>query len=365
MRFTIFTGFYNYLDTFDELVESVFGQTHTDWEWIVADDFSENSVVSRRLDELCKDSRVKRAFPSFKKEFYWNPPSSQSDIYMVFDSDDIMCPKLLEAYDFNFRKFSDVQLISSNSVINEASAKGHLRSARHIHYGKNCNAYQSYSDKNYEYNWGDARAWRNNVQKFSEPHQWKYCAEDALKVTVCEEKGKILYLPRVLVKYAYREDSISHARQTDFTLFEEVDKIYEEANQRVDRKLLNSVHDHYDRAFEQTVPFYLSRLNEERASCTVELFSPSATPRDREILKDLYFDHTFSQTLHPMYMLARLVTQSDVNFLKQRLAAGLPTKQLVIAADKELRELTDEVLHALHRGWNWHIYAHYNAIVNF
>jgi hypothetical protein len=99
---------------------------------------------------------------------------------------------------------------------------------------------------------------------------------------------------------------------------------------------------------------------QEETKVPKETVSPSNL-----ILKDLYFDHTFSQTACPMYMLARLVTQSDVNFLKQRLAAGLPTKQLVIAADKELRELTDEVLYTLHRGWNWHIYAHYNAIVNF
>jgi glycosyltransferase involved in cell wall biosynthesis len=40
MKFTIYTSFYNYLDTFDELCESVFSQTYKNWEWIVSDDFS-------------------------------------------------------------------------------------------------------------------------------------------------------------------------------------------------------------------------------------------------------------------------------------------------------------------------------------
>ncbi len=102
MRFTIFTSFYNYLDTFDQLKESVFNQTYQNWEWIISDDFSQNTEVSNKIKQLVAENprKVKFVEPEYKKQFYWNPPIKHStgDIFMVLDSDDMMHPKLLEVY---------------------------------------------------------------------------------------------------------------------------------------------------------------------------------------------------------------------------------------------------------------------------
>lgn len=374
MRFTIFTSFYNYLDTFDNLVDSVFKQIHYDWEWIVSDDFSENPEVSRKLNELCfkHPDKVRRIDPSFKKEFYWNPPvsASNADIFMVFDSDDIMFPALLSVYDHHFWKFPEVVLISSNSLIlNDSAVSGSLRSARHIHYGKNCNSYQSYMDKSYEYNWGDARAWRRGaVETFSEPGEWKFCAEDALKITVCEEIGKILYLPRVLCSYAYREDSISHAKQTDYSLFEETPLMFQKAHQRLDRDRLCSIDDHYDRALPQTTAFYLSSLNKSIGE-RIEFFSPSATARDKDLIEELYYDHRIETTEElehfPAYLIANVISEEEIKMLADRLDRGVPSTQLLIQAPKGFEKEVNELLSSRGWGWNWHTYTHYTAIINF
>jgi len=66
MKFAIFTSFYNYLDGFDDLVESIFSQTYTNWEWIISDDFSENSDVIEKLKQLSDNNpKIKLILPTF------------------------------------------------------------------------------------------------------------------------------------------------------------------------------------------------------------------------------------------------------------------------------------------------------------
>ena len=89
MKFSIFTSFYDYTDTFEDLVKSVFDQSYQNWEWIISDDFSTNPEVLPLLESLAGSSnKIKLVLPSYKKEFYWNPPTSHStgDIFMVLDS---------------------------------------------------------------------------------------------------------------------------------------------------------------------------------------------------------------------------------------------------------------------------------------
>jgi glycosyltransferase involved in cell wall biosynthesis len=371
MKFTIFTGFYEFLDTFDDLVEGVFSQTYTNWEWLVSDDFSSNPEVCQKLEQLAQSShKVKIVEPSFKKQFYWNPPVEYAlgDIFMVCDSDDKMHPRLLEVYKHNFEKFPQVQLISCNSAIFNDTVRGSLRATRHINYGKNCNSYQSYKDLSYEYNWGDCRAWRNNIAKFCEDDTWKYCAEDALKITVAEEKGKILYIPRVLCSYAHRRDSISHEPRKEKTLFSETDQIFEEAHLRKNRDLLNSIEDYYDRAFDQTTAFYLSHFNFHTDPGRVHLFSPRISPREIEILKNLYFDIDLRFNVaeeHCEYLIAYVSTDGDLPLLEKRLSSHLPLRHLAVHAEKQFREGVDEILQRLNMGYSWLLYTHYNTFTRF
>lgn len=368
MKFTIYTGFYEYLETFDQLVHSVNSQTYKNWEWIVSDDFSTNPDVSKKLEELASNNpKVKIAKPSYKKEFYWNPPIEMStgDIFMVLDSDDVMFPKLLEVYKHNFEKFPEVELISTNSIIYNDNINGSLRATRHINYKNNCNIYQSVLDNSYEYNYGDCRAWRNKIKKFSERDEWIHCAEDVLKITTIEEYGKVLFLPRTLHGYSYRQNSISHTPEKGDMINEETNRMFETSNKRVDRKTLNSISDYYDRCFEQTTAFYLSPFNLEKECCHINYFSPSITPRDIEVLKTLYFDQNlvFNSDETSEYLIVKLSSEEDIRILESKWLQIRPKKHITIQAEKHLRDKIGQFVNSVGLGpYYFFEYYHFNIL---
>ena len=107
IKFTIFTGFYNYLDNLERLYEAIANQTYSNWEWLVCDDFSDDPEVLKALISLEeKDSRIRVIYPKWKKHYYWNLPISESsgEFILVQDSDDLMYPKLLECYLYHLEK---------------------------------------------------------------------------------------------------------------------------------------------------------------------------------------------------------------------------------------------------------------------
>jgi len=370
MKFTIFTAFYNYMDTFDELVESVLSQTYTDWEWIVVNDFSENPDVEKKLIELGKNSKIKKIQTTTKKEFYFSPPFeyASGDIMMVMDSDDVMHPKLLEVYNYNFNKFPEVQLISTNSIIKNDSIKGQLRSYRHIHYKENRHLYEAMLDQNFEYNWGDCRAWRNNISTFEPNCKWQFCGEDYIKMLVNEEKGKILYLPRTLHTYAFREKSISHLETYGADLAGEFDNMKKDSDSRIDRTNLNSINKYYDNIYYQTTPFYLSRLNIEKNKCSIEYFSPTSTYEDKRILRELYFDQNlyFSETENVDYLIVKITSIDDLNRFMDRIKQGFPKKQLMIEVDIKIVNESDKEFYNVLPPWGWFEFFKFHIyIVNY
>ena len=370
MKFTIFTSFYNYLDTFDDLVESVLGQTHQNWEWIISDDFSENSEVLPRLQSLVESSeKIKLIQPSFKKEFYWNPPTSHStgDIFLVQDSDDLMHPKLLEVYKYNFDRFPKVQMISTNSVLKWGSIHGGFHSFRMINYKDKCNFIQKIRSAEWgEYNIGDCRAWRNNIDLFDPEYKWKFCAEDTCKTLINEEKGMLLYLPRVLHTYAHRTDSISKNHSTDWDVVSEPGIMIGESEDRKSRKFLNSIEDYYDRIHTFTTSFYLSSLNLENSSKIVEYYSLSINNREIEILKDLYFDHDlkFEFTGEVDYLIYRIENTEQISSLRERLSY-LPKRQIILELDLDLKQGVSDLLSELSLPHSWFIFGKVTIIVDF
>ena len=370
MKFTIFTSFYNYLDTFDDLVQSVLGQTYQDWEWIISDDFSENPEVLPRLQSLAESSeKIKLIQPSFKKEFYWNPPTSNSagDIFLVQDSDDLMHPRLLEIYNYNFNRFPKVQMISTNSVLRWGSVHGGIHSFRMINYKDRCNFIQKMRSAELgEYNIGDCRAWRNNVDLFDPDYKWNFCAEDVCKTLINEEKGMLLYLPRVLHTYAHRENSISKNHSTDFEMISEPGIMLDESDRRKSRKFLNSIEDYYDRIYPHTTPFYLSSLNLDRSTKIVEYFSPSINNREIEILKNLYSDHDlrFEFTLGADYLIYRVETIEQIPDLRERLSS-LPKRQIILELDLDLKQEVTDLLLEINLPHYWFVFGKVTIIIDF
>jgi glycosyltransferase involved in cell wall biosynthesis len=337
------------MDTFDSLVESVFNQSYQNWEWIISDDFSENPDVLIKLNGLLQLShKIKLVQPKFKKEFYWNPPTSEStgDIFLVQDSDDLMHPKLLEVYKHNFDKFPEVQLISTNSILKWNDINGPTHSFRLINYKNRCNFIDKISNAvSGEYNIGDCRAWRNNIDLFDPEKKWQFCAEDVCKTLINEEVGKLLYLPRTLHTYAHREQSISKVPTSNENFLNEHLIMIEESRKRKNRKYYNSIEDYYDKIFDFTTPFYLSKLNLEKESCRVEFYSTKINPRACESLKELYFDHDlyFETDNQVDYLIMQMTDSVNSEYLYKKIQ-NKPRKQIIIETAPEYQDLISTLL---------------------
>jgi hypothetical protein len=217
-----------------------------------------------------------------------------------------------------------------------------------------------------EYNIGDCRAWRNNIDLFDPELKWKFCAEDVSKTLINEEKGMLLYLPRVLHTYAHREDSISKNHSTDWEIMSEPSIMIDESEKRKSRKFLNSIEDYYDRIYPHTTPFYLSSLNLERYPKVVEYFSSSINNREIEILKDLYFDHDlkFEFTTEVDYLIYVVDGIEQIPNLKERLLF-LPRKQVVLELDLELKQDVCNLLLDLNLPHYWFIFGKVTIIIDF
>ena len=361
MKFAIFTSFYNYLDTFDELVNSVLNQTYTNWEWIVSDDFSDNPKVLEKLNDLVsKYKNIRLILPKEKKEFYWNPPTTKTnaDIFMVLDSDDLLLPKTLEVYKHNFEKFRDVQMICCNSLLRWGNIKGEIHSSRYINFKDNCNIIDKIKNsKEFEYSIGDLRAWRNNIKLFEDKHKWVHCAEDVLKTLVNEEVGKILYLPRVLHNYAHRENSISKEIIYEHEIYHEPDRMIENAEGRKSRKNLNSIEEYYDTIFDSTTAFYFCNSNDSKKSNVIEYFENNINQRTKEKLKNLYFDQDLRFDLTPSadYLVIKIKSNDDIDLVSERLNYFLPKTEIVIECENNLKDEVTNVLRSVGLSFWWFI----------
>lgn len=360
MKFIIFTSFYNYIDTIDELYNSVINQTYQNWEWVISDDFSENKEVVEKLKNLSiNNSKIKFINPTYKKEYYWNPPTTKfdGDVFLVLDSDDMMHPKLLEVYKHNFEKFPEVQMLSTNSILKHNSINGSFHSFRYIKYDKNCNLFQKWENSKFgEYAIGDCRAWRNCISKFEEDKNWDYCcSEDVSKILKCEEYGKIMYVPRVLHTYAHRENSISNSKIYGTEAYNELINIFENAEKRKSRKYLNSFHDFYDRIVDETTSFYLSSFNLKNDSFILEYFSSTMNARDIERLKVLYFDQKiiFEENDNTDYLIIKIQNSDDISYLEKRIKK-IPKKEIVIETNYEFKTNVDAILYENNFGWVWY-----------
>jgi glycosyltransferase involved in cell wall biosynthesis len=167
MKFTLYTSFYNYLDTADDLCTSIINQTYTNWEWIITDDFSDNPEVIQKLKQLqLRDKRIKLIETKWKKQYYYNFPIEHStgEIIVKLDSDDTLSPKLLEVYKYNYEKFPEVISIGTSSIIKKNTHKGFTSGAKYINYGKTSNYIEANDNQVYSVI-GDARSYKINLLK--------------------------------------------------------------------------------------------------------------------------------------------------------------------------------------------------------
>jgi glycosyltransferase involved in cell wall biosynthesis len=199
--FSISTSFYNRGKWVDHAYECVKNQTYPFWEWVVTDDFSTEDSAEERLKEIAaQDPRVKYYTQSRKKEVFYNPNYGCSgNVIVMFDSDDIIYPKLLEVYAKYFSEDPELMGVCTGGISYEGLV-GQFNSITALELDKKSN-----------FNFAQwARAWRNVIPHFDFNGELKYYQNDTNIWRQVEARGKVMFIQRELYNYNFSEnDSVS------------------------------------------------------------------------------------------------------------------------------------------------------------
>ena len=378
-KFTIFTGFYNYLDDLEKVYESIKNQTYSNWEWLVCDDFSDDPAVLEALKNLEKnDSRIRVIYPKWKNHYLWNLPVSEStgDFILAQDSDDLMYPKLLECYLYHFEKFPELSVMGATSVLRGGNVTGHLIGAKYVKYNGSSN-YIEALENNVNSISGDARCFRKSAishrGEIARDGEYMYStAEDILKMLNYEECGKILCLPRTLHDYTYREGSLSgpmwQSRGVSLSDIEAEDKgMMTKAESRKSRETLESIHYHYDGSFDSLYQMYYSNLGSITYRARVEYYNSDLNARDRNRIGELYFDHDFwfnKKIEHPSHLIFSIKNIQDIETFTNRLSTIDPLlEQIVVTLEIEALDIRSDMESAIHNaGFSWWYFIDFSKI---
>lgn len=203
-KFSVSTSFFKRGDFVQQLYQQLLEQTHTNWEWIVTDDFSPEKNAEAQLREICaKDPRVKYIDQKFKMQLFYNPQiGCTGDIILQTDSDDIIAPTLLKHYNYWFNKRPEVYGMSTGYVVKE-----------NIEYPSLVGKWVT--ESNYDLrkqtkveSMTMGRAWRNVIPHF-ESEGFKWYQNDTNILRYVENTGKWFWLPRLLYWYNHTPDSFS------------------------------------------------------------------------------------------------------------------------------------------------------------
>ena len=288
-RFSVSTSFFKRGDFVQQLYQQLLEQTHTNWEWIVTDDFSPEKNAEAQLREICaKDPRVKYIDQEFKMQLFYNPQiGCTGDIILQTDSDDIIAPTLLKHYNYWFNKRPEVYGMSAGYVVKE-----------NIEYPSLVGKWVT--ESNYDLrkqtkveSMTMGRAWRNVIPHF-ESKGFKWYQNDTNILRYVENVGKWFWVPRLLYWYNHTPDSFSkfkgytqeqldeieHERQIIETRFPKLDT-QEECTFVID--YLN-IHD-------KLATFYESDdIAFSKESQTVNFIDPNIQTWEKQQIREVYWD---------------------------------------------------------------------------
>lgn len=221
LKLSLVTSCYNGGRYLNELYESIIEQTYENFEWILADDFSndDTSKIIHALQE--KDLRIKVVYPEHKKQIWWNPQiHATGDIVCHLDADDKLLPNALELLAYYFNTFPDVVLMHFNA------------SKYKEQFPTKDNILENYIDNVYVTNDNDSflegysKLWPNrsnmfgylrvfrNLNNLHFPEHDDTLGEcvpnDGQWLITMEEKGKWLYIPRTVYLARNHGDSENH-----------------------------------------------------------------------------------------------------------------------------------------------------------
>jgi glycosyltransferase involved in cell wall biosynthesis len=288
MKFTIVTSFYNGSKFIKNLYEKIKGQTYTNWEWIVTDDFSSDNGKELLLEISNGDRKVKYVEQNHKKEMFYNPQRfcRSSEIIIQVDQDDYPLPKALEVYHHFFIKFTDTIFITCcGNLFKENGEWMNFHNPSYIDKMNMTCGYLTY-----------LRAWRNNpnIEYDFNPNNWmKYYYNDLSIICTLEEQGKVLNLPRNLYYYNYREDSISHSVYGNESVYEGMELIKRINERRLDKDM-DTLNRYFESIHLESLCLMDHHLNNSAEQLKISYIDYSIENKKKFLLKELFFDYDFN-----------------------------------------------------------------------
>jgi hypothetical protein len=302
---SIITTFYNTeIHFIEKLYESVIGQTFTNWEWVITDDFSSNLESSELVKSLPKrDGRIRYIEQESKKEIFWNPHKyAKGDTITHIDSDDYFVPKSLEVINYFFNKYPDVVLITTElNNFKGSSYSGSL--------------YFDYENYKSLWGWmenekndpsiekdmfsdcfilGYCRSWRNINVDFNPDNKIdiRNIVNDFVHLMKMEEYGKYLHIPRALYMYITREDSITRKLDESNNFLSDTAAINNEIRERRKTKDINSFKRIFQNIHWESMALLNHEINSQRTSKKLSFISENILKlSQKESFSELYFDH--------------------------------------------------------------------------
>tara|TARA_R110001592_G_scaffold132568_2_gene347234 strand:+ start:794 stop:1936 length:1143 start_codon:yes stop_codon:yes gene_type:complete len=375
MKFTIFSSFYNNVEHLFQVWEGIRNQTHTNWEWIISDDFSDDPKSEQILKDFADSTpKVKYIKPRWKKELFFNPPVeiSTGKIMLVQDVDDYPHPKLLEVYEYNFHKFPDVELISCSSMICKENIKGKIEWYKNNHYK---GIYNQKEAQKMLRSLGDARAYRIRSRipnEFVKEGEFNYGFTDELyKSCIIETRGKLLFIPRILHTYSQNSPtSISHKKRLPSyqeNAKEENKNFINDIYSKINLEELDSREHYYDECYEVWIGMLLSDHYHSSKPFKLDIYNSELNPRSRNRIKELYFDYDIKYNHFRKdsdYVFFKISQEDDLKYIKDNFDFYYKNnKKITICCNSS--KLQSQVLNITKlTGWYFNWDGNYNIVFN-
>jgi len=290
-KFSVSTSFFKRGNYVKQLYQQLLEQTHTNWEWIVTDDFSPELNAESELREICaNDPRVKYIDQEFKQQLFYNPQIGCSgDIILQTDSDDIIAPTLLKHYNYWFNKRPEMYGMScsyaSKENIDYPSLVGKWVTESNYNL-KNQTKLESMTM---------GRAWRNVIPHF-ESEGFKWYQNDTNILRHVENVGKWFWLPRMLYWYNHTPDSFSKFKgytQEQLDDIERERQIIENRFPKLNTQEECSFIIDYLNVTDKLATFYESDdIAFSKHSQTVNFIDSSIQTWEKQQIKEIYWDWT-------------------------------------------------------------------------
>jgi len=303
MKLSIVTSYYNCEKYIEEQSSSILSQSYENWEWVIADDFSEDNTKQKLIELQKKDSRIRLVNLSRKKELWWNPQLfAVGDIVCHIDGDDAILPGTFERLKYYFEKFPEVVLLHFNG--NKYKEKL-PKTKNDLFENFINNVYISKDNKSFlegfERLWGQRsgifgylRVFRNIKNlRFTEYSDDSDCSSnDGQWLLNLEEKGKTLTIPRTsyLIREHYDSENFRNWNiKGEVKLIEDAKKRRKNIYLSMPRKI-----DYFDDVYEAAESTYISSLNWESSSKSISFLNFNYSEYELLKLKDLFFEHSVS-----------------------------------------------------------------------